>query len=880
LRIRLTVFARLLLILVGVSALPTALVVGVQERALVRDLEAAATARLERAGYAAAGLLDAHVEGLAERYRAISGTPQLRATLELGDEATLRFYAQDLAQREGAVALAIVSRSGEVVAAGEQAELATRPFGSTPVFTEDGSAYVRTEVPLRKGDVTLGSLRVVESLSAERLAEWSATCGAELALGSLTASGDGLVHVVREIGDARLTVATSLDAERETLSHARRNLLRAGGIALGLAFLASVFLSRGWVRPIVQMRHAADRVGSGDFTAHIETRRTDEIGDVTRAFTAMVERLHLFRQKVDEQQGALRQKVRELARSREGLRAAQRLARMGSWRFDPESGEVELSEELIELFGFAAGPVLPLKDLLASVHPDDRDQLVAAARRCYEEGAALHLDHRIVIEGGVERIVQSQARRVRDLDGETTVLEGTVQDVTDRKRAEEQVRFLAYHDGLTGLGNRRLCQERLELAVAHARRAALPLGVLILDLDHFKRINDTFGHAVGDGLLREIADRLVASVRASDMVARSDLATAISRFGGDEFTAVIGQVDTVQDLAKVARRLLDALSRPFTLEGHEIVISCSIGIAAWPADGDDADVLLRNADAAMYHAKNQGRNNYQFYAASMNEEALQRLILETRMRGALERSELEVHYQPKLDRDGCRVTGAEALVRWRDPELGMVMPNEFIPIAEETGLIGALGDWVLRRSCEDRRRWSEQGLPSFPISVNLSAHQFRGDGLPDRVRQILDETGLPPEFLELEITESTLLQDEAAVIEALSQLRRWGIRVAVDDFGTGYSSLAYLKRLPVDALKIDRSFVQGIVEDRGDAALAASIVAMGHALRLRVVAEGVETESQQRLLAEWGCDELQGFLLARPMPEPDFTAWWRRILEH
>jgi EAL domain-containing protein (putative c-di-GMP-specific phosphodiesterase class I) len=277
----------------------------------------------------------------------------------------------------------------------------------------------------------------------------------------------------------------------------------------------------------------------------------------------------------------------------------------------------------------------------------------------------------------------------------------------------------------------------------------------------------------------------------------------------------------------------------------------------------------------MYHAKEQGRNNYQFYAASMNEVALQRLILESRLRRALERGEFEVHYQPKLGRDGRRVSGMEALARWRDPELGVVLPGEFIPIAEETGLIGALGDFVLRRSCEDRKRWSAEGFPPVPVAVNLSAHQFRGGRLAERVGRILDETGLAPALLELEITESMLLHDEATVVAALEQLRARGVLVAVDDFGTGYSSLAYLRKLPVDALKIDRGFVHGISENADEAALTAAIVSMGHALRLRVVAEGVETENQRVLLDRWGCDEFQGFLFAHPMPGDALARWWR-----
>ena len=878
-RPRATVFVRLVLILVGVAALPTAVVMAVQERALVRDLEGAAAARLERAARAADRLLEGHLEGLADRYRAVSGTPQFRATLELGDAATLRFYAAELARREGAVSIGFVSAAGEVAAGGDEPGLAREAFegGLGPVFVRAGRLFAFSAVPLRTGEARVGSLIVVEEIGGERLAGWSVTCGADLGLArEPRPSADRLVRSVRRIGDAHLTIATSLEAERLALAHARRNLAAAGGVALALALVASVLLSRGWVRPILRMQHAAERIGSGDFDARIGSRRSDEIGDVARAFDQMAERLRTYRKQVGDQQGALETKVRELRESRERLRAAQRLARMGSWRFHPGSGTVELSEELLGILGLAPrAEEWGLKDLLAVVHPDDRPALIEAGARCLEARTSLHVDHRIVLPDGSERILQTQARFLGDAGAGPDVLEGTAQDVTERKRIEEQIRFLAYHDGLTGLGNRRLFQERLDLAVAEARRSELPFGVLFLDLDQFKRINDTLGHSVGDRLLRGVADRLVTSVRDTDLVARSEFSTAVSRFGGDEFTILAAGVPRTRDLAKVARRLLEVLSRPFALEGHEIVITASIGIAAWPDDGEDAEVLLRNADAAMYHAKQQGRNNYQFYAAAMNEEALQRLILESRMRGALEREEFEVHYQPKLDREGGRVVGVEALARWRDRELGLVLPDEFIAIAEETGLIGALGDWVLRRSCQDRQRWTQAGLPAVPVAVNLSAHQFRGGRLVERVERILEETGLDPGLLELEITETTLLHDERTVVAALGALRKRGVQVAVDDFGTGYSSLAYLGRLPVDSLKIDRSFVLGIAENPGEAALTAAIVAMGHALDLRVVAEGVETERQRELLGAWGCDELQGFLFARPMAEPELTRWWR-----
>ncbi len=566
----------------------------------------------------------------------------------------------------------------------------------------------------------------------------------------------------------------------------------------------------------------------------------------------------------------------ELRSSRERLAKAQRLARMGSWQFDVASGEFEVSDELRAIFGME-GPSEParLAEFVDRLHPEDRAALREAAARCQEEGAPMHLDHRIVLPDGSERVLQTQAQLVRDAEGRPAGFEGTSQDVTERRRVEEQIRWLAYHDSLTGLGNRLLFHERIELAAAQARRSEKPFGVLFLDLDHFKRINDTFGHGEGDRLLQGVADRLVRSVRDTDLVARPEAPPAISRLGGDEFTVLLTEVADARDLAKVARRLLEQLQRPFVLGGHEVVITGSVGIAAFPSDGDDADTLLRNADAAMYHAKEEGRNNYQFYTASMNAVALQRLILENRLRLAIERELLEVHYQPKLAADGRSVVGVEALARWHDTELGTVPPSTFIQIAEETGMIGALGAFVLRRSCADRMRLAREGLPAVPMCVNLSALQFRAGDVVERIGRTLEETGLEPRWLELEITESMLLRDEQVVVEALRALRARGVRVAVDDFGTGYSSLSYLRTLPVDSLKIDRSFIQGIADSPDDAALTAAIVSMAHALRLSVVAEGVERRDQHALLARWGCDEIQGFLFAHPMPFDDLARWWQ-----
>jgi diguanylate cyclase (GGDEF)-like protein/PAS domain S-box-containing protein len=565
----------------------------------------------------------------------------------------------------------------------------------------------------------------------------------------------------------------------------------------------------------------------------------------------------------------------ELRQSQERLANAQHLARMGSWQLDVATGELHASKGLLSIYGFPPGEVLTRQAYLDRIHPDDRPAILAAAQTCLREGRSARIDHRLVLPDGSERIVHSQFMLGLEESGRPERLEGTVQDVTERKRAEEQIRYLAYHDSLTGLGNRLLFKERLAVALAQARRSDGVLGVLFLDLDHFKRINDTLGHSVGDRLLQGVADRLVATLRTSDTIARSgrmDADHAVSRFGGDEFTILLTDLRDVQDLAKVARRILEVLSTPFSLEGHEVVIGGSIGITARPLDGDDVETLLRNADAAMYHAKDRGRNNYQFYTESMNVVALERLVLESKLRRALEQGEFELHYQPKVALPAGGLTGFEALVRWRDPERGLVLPGVFIPLCEETGLIRPLGEWVLKEACRQLARWRDAGRDPVPISVNLSVHQFRSGNLVETVRRALAETAVDARWLELEITESALLQDEAAVVGALEALRRLGIRIAIDDFGTGYSSFSYLRRLPVDVLKIDRSFVEHIETSPDEAALLGAIVSMGRALRLRVIAEGVETVGQRQLLTSWGCDEMQGFLVSPAVPAEDAAA--------
>ena len=426
----------------------------------------------------------------------------------------------------------------------------------------------------------------------------------------------------------------------------------------------------------------------------------------------------------------------------------------------------------------------------------------------------------------------------------------------------QRVEYLAYHDGLTRLPNRSLFSKLLSQSISEAHRYNRQLAVAFLDLDRFKQINDTLGHEAGDQLLQEVASRLEGCVRDSDTVAR---------LGGDEFVVLLPELGDGQYAANVAQKILAVVGKPFTLIGHEFRVTASIGISVYPRDGLDEQTLTKNADIAMYQAKEEGKNNFQFYSEKLNANSLERLALESSLRHALENDEFRLHYQAKRDIGSGRITGMEALLRWQHPDLGTVAPMQFIPVAEETGLIVPIGKWVLRTACLQNVAWQKQGLPTMNIAVNLTARQFCDEHLLQDVESILQATGLDPHLLELEITESLLIHDVEDTLRILTGLKGLGVRIAIDDFGTGYSSLATLQRFPLDTIKIDRSFIRDITSPANDTGLADAIIAMGKSLSLTVVAQGVETRAQAEFLHTHACDELQGFYFNKPLPADEFT---------
>lgn len=460
--------------------------------------------------------------------------------------------------------------------------------------------------------------------------------------------------------------------------------------------------------------------------------------------------------------------------------------------------------------------------------------------------------------------------QVRDSQGKPENHIAIFSDITNRKQQEAQIEYLAYHDALTGLPNRRLLSDRLAMAISQSDREDNTLALLFIDLDRFKNINDSLGHHMGDELLRQVGTRLVASVRAGDTV---------SRLGGDEFVVLCPGCGSAKDVSSMCEMLIRKMSAPYQVESQELHITPSIGIALFPDDGEDVNTLIKNADAAMYQAKDSGRSTFQFYMRDLNEKTLERLQLETRLRKAIDSGEFVLYYQPKIDAQTRLFKGVEALIRWQDPLHGLIPPVKFIPLAEETGLIQQIGDWVLQESCQQIRRWQEQGLGEIQVAVNVSGRQFRLLDLAEKIPDILKGCGVSASLIELELTESMLMKNSEKSVHMLKSLKKLGFSVAVDDFGTGFSSLNYLRHFPVDILKIDQSFVREMMDDPATLAIVESIIALANALGMKTVAEGVETAQQRAMLQAKGCHILQGYLISRPMPAGDLPAWIRKYKE-
>lgn len=569
----------------------------------------------------------------------------------------------------------------------------------------------------------------------------------------------------------------------------------------------------------------------------------------------------------------LRRTEQALRLSEARLVRAQKIASIGSWEWNVQTGEIYWSDELFRIFGLNPGDhqLIEMNWVFGLVNPADLPAFKKALFAAAQSGQDFNLVYRVISRPGSEIVVNCHGEVECDEAGQTRLVSGTTLDITARTRAESEIEQLINYDTLTGLPNRSLLHDRLKRAIAQAARDDLLVGVLFLDLDRFKKINDTLGHSAGDILLKTVAKRLAACVRESDTLAR---------LGSDEFVALLLGSNSVEGITTVAKKILMLISEPIYIEGQEIYTSGSIGIAVYPMDGDDSHTLLKHADLAMYQAKELERNNFQFFSREMNIKVVERMMLENSMRKALDREEFFLVYQPQVDARSGQITGMEALLRWQHPDLGLLAPDKFIYLAEETGFIIPIGEWVLQSACRQNKAWQDQGLPAVRVAVNLSAKQFGQYHLDEMVSATLMETGLKPEWLELEITESAIMKNADQNASILRKLKRMGISLAIDDFGTGYSSLSYLKHFPISRLKIDRSFVKDITTNPDDAAIAEIIIAMAQTLKLSVIAEGVETRAQMELLSFNNCIEMQGYLFSRPVPAEQFAELLRDGLKY
>lgn len=874
------VAGRLTLLLGGLAGLSTLLALGLQDRALDQDLREAAVTRLANSASVADRLAADHLRGIATRYAAISRTPELRANLSSDHTPTLTFYAGQLLRDQGATLIAFVSEDGRLVANAGDPRLVSRAhsksledrtatpscvsagsattrrsgagtwvpcaFPETPgegtLFESDGDLYALAVVPLRTEDRLDGGLIAVEAVDAELLREWSDLAGADLRSGPATAGS--LDAPVRVLPGIELRVSTTYDAEQAIIDRSRANLIISGLLALFLAVVASLLLARAFTRPILRMREATERLSEGDLEHRVEVGRADELGELGIAFNDLASKL---------------------TDSQERVRRAQKLARFGTWYLDVERDAFEGTTEFRRLLRLPEVGAIAVEALLGRVLADDRSALADTLEDARRRGNAFQLDVRVPATDGTDRIIhfRGHSRGTRNAR-----LEGSIQDVTRTREAEEQIRYLSMHDSLTGLGNREWALQQLRDRLTD-RDGEPGLTVAVIGVGDLRSVIDTFGHASGDRILTDVANRLVSGVRdrPRDPGVGNDL---VARLGDDRFLVLFDGIEDDDLATSASRHLLERLERPFAIGGDEVALTPSFGVARWPEDADNADTLIRNAETALGRALRDEPGGIRFFHGSMHEDASRRLRIANLLRRAIEAEALELHYQPRVRPDTGALVGLEALARWTDDELGAVSPGEFIPIAEATGSIHALGTWCIGESARQLKTWHEAGFDWLSVSVNLSQHQLE-PGLVDVLLSATD--GLDRSRFELEVTESALIEEGDAAIETLTSLRGHGFQIALDDFGTGYSSLSYLQGLPIDTVKVDRSFIRDIAEDEDAAALTASVLAMCRALRLHTVVEGVETEEQLATLLRMGATEVQGFLFSRPLPVEQSTAY-------
>ena len=567
--------------------------------------------------------------------------------------------------------------------------------------------------------------------------------------------------------------------------------------------------------------------------------------------------------------------MRELRESEARLADAQRLARLGNWEWDVTSGAIVASPEAFAVLGLDRhATVCHVDELRGLAAPSDLPMLQNVLASVLSGANTLDVSCRLVLPDRRERHVHLLGQVVRRQTEAGIRIAGTIQDITERTRAEDRIKSLAYYDGLTGLPNRLLFTEKVRMAMAMGRRSQSKLALLLVDLDNFKGINDTLGHSTGDKVLREVGARLREVVRDYDTVSRDALRDSfcpVARLGGDEFLVAAGDLTSGEQAATIAGRLLESLRAPLMVDSNELFVAASIGISVYPDDGSDFEEIFKNADVALYHAKDAGRNTAEFFSASMNEAAMYRLLIETSLRRSLERGEMTLAYQPQVDVVSGRLLGAEALLRWSHPDVGAVSPAQFIPLAERIGMIAPLSEFVLHRACSQLRAWHDMGAVDLRMAINISAQLFRQPELLQRLTEIPAACGVAPSFVELEITETALIDNPGDAERMLTMLRTRGFRIALDDFGVGFSSLSHLRRFALDTLKIDRSFIRDLVSGTRELEIVGAVIDLAHRLGIEPVAEGIEEVAQREVLVAKGCRVMQGYLIGRPMSADAFT---------
>lgn len=684
-----------------------------------------------------------------------------------------------------------------------------------------------------------------------------------------------VIYEAHETMERRLNAQIKLSIARSAFS--TRLVLVVSVVVLLVTIWCIYRMIRYLSQPLELAVSIADRIADGGEIDANEFNLRLDVGNLIHSLGCMYRNLKSYESEAKLHRRGLEEKIDQLADSQARLAEAQHMAKVGNWHWQRLTARTHWSDEMSRILGTEPKNCVPSwHSYLRFVDQAERSALCSQLRALMSKPGNVAVEHHIIAPDGMRRAIYSQTSSLADVDGRIVRLYGTVQDITERKAAEAKMHHLAMYDTLTGLPNRQFFRDQLEMALLRAQRSGGNMAVMFIDLDRFKRINDTLGHTTGDQVLRVVAARLSDCVREMDGVTRAanDAEVPVgrvARLAGDEFIVTLDALRRPEDAARVAARILNEMARPFLLHGEELVVTASVGIAIYPRDGEQSDILVKNADIAMYQAKELGKNTFQYFSSEMTHVAIQRLKMENELRHALERNELLLYYQPKINVTSGRITGVEALLRWQNPERGLVPPGVFIPIAEEIGLIVAMGEWVLEEACRQKKIWREAGFPGIDLAINLASPSFRKADLGERVGETLRRYGVPPGELCVEATESILMRDADATLVTLNRLCELGVRLSVDDFGTGYSSLSYLRRFPINQLKIDQSFVKDVTSSPDDAAIIAAIASLARTLKLEVVAEGIETAEQAHCLIEQGCISMQGFFFCHPLPADEIT---------